>query len=294
MRYDLLKDIAATDPLARLFNDYLKGLSTTAIVTNPTYTTMAEVRTLYDKTGKAKDRNHLRHCAQRHYELTVVRNTLHDLHSHVLGAITELEDFFAQYRGNLFQYALDNRVATLKEYGSDDDSDWYRDNEADENEEWKVAYKDDPETLRQYSLWDTLGRYFGRGDTRGEYIGTSTYSDFYPYTAFVAQQSVFSFRKMLEAATGKEPTIVRVGEDGSHTPMSLGDHLEDELNEDLAGEELERRFNIVLDVCCQLGTLYRTQLFDPGSPFIYEKLLECLRAVRDVETQPGQTLHNSY
>ena len=54
-----------------------------------------------------------------------------------------------------------------------------------------------------------------------------------------------------------------------------------------AGEELGRRSNIVLDMCCQLGTRYCTQLFAPASLFIYEKLLECLRAVRDVEAQPG-------
>ena len=47
----------------------------------------------------------------------------------------------------------------------------------------------------------------------------------------------------------------------------------------------------MLDVCFQLGTLYRTQTFDPENLFIYEELLDCLWAVRDVKTQPGQILH---
>ena len=124
MRYHLLDKIDAPDPLAQLFNQYLKGLSTLAIMAEPSYVTMAEVRTRYAKTGKRKDRRHLKGSARRFFELSVLRNTLHELHDHVLKAIALLEDFFTTYEGNLTRYAIEHRLRSIAEYGSDEDNDW--------------------------------------------------------------------------------------------------------------------------------------------------------------------------
>ncbi|MGI4867823.1 MAG: hypothetical protein ACRYFZ_28155 [Janthinobacterium lividum] len=278
MRYDLLKKIDAADPLAQLFNQYLKGLSTLAIMAEPSYVTMNEVRTLYTKGGKAKDRNHLRHSATRYFELTVLRNSLHDLHHHVIDAIGLLESFFTQYEGDLTRYAIENRMHNIDEYGSEDESDWYREDEANEKEAWKVVYKDDNESLKHYTLYAELGHYFGT-ETRGEHIGTSGPGDFYPYTTMVEQQSAFSFRKMLSGAFGQEVMITRVAEDGTQAPMSLADHIEDEMNEDIRSADLVRRFDTTLAMCAELGRRFpklATEAVDS-----YQFLLDRLRDVRD-------------
>lgn len=278
MRYDLLKKIDATDSLAQLFNQYLKSLSTLAIMAEPSYVTMSEVRTLYTKGGKAKDRNHLRHSATRYFELTVLRNSLHDLHQYVIEAIGLLESFFTQYEGDLTRYAIENRMRIIDEYGSEDESDWYRDDEANEKEAWKVVYKDDDESLKHYTLHAELGHYFGT-ETRGEHIGTSNPSDFYPYTTMVEQQSAFSFRKMLSGAFGKEVTITRVDEDGNQCPMSLADHIEDEMNEDIRSADLVRRFDTTLGMCAELGRRFPKLVTSEVAS--YQFLLDCLRAVRN-------------
>lgn len=288
MRYNLLQKIEATDPLARLFNDYLKGLSTLAIMSEPSYVTMAELRALFLRTGKARDRNYLRHSARRYFELTVLRNSLHDIHRHVLETIALLEGFFTDYNGDLQRYAIENRLALIKEYGSDDERDWYRDNEADEAEAWKVTYKDDPESLSHYTLHADLGLHFG-SDSRGEHLGTSGPADFYPYTTMVEQQSEFSFRKLLSSFTKQEVTLTRAAEDGSQLPMTLADHLENEMNEDIRSNELVLRFNTALAMCVEIAKHFPQLPLDQPAP--YQALLDCLRAVRDVETEPGEMLH---
>ncbi len=282
MRYDLLQKIAATDPLALLFNQYLKGLSTLAIMAEPSYVTMAEVHTLYTKGGKARDRNHLRHSTRRFFELTVLRNSLHDLHRHVLDAINLLESFFAQYEGDLTRYAIENRLRVIDEYGSEDESDWYREDEANEKEPWKVAYKDDAESLKHYTLHAELAHYFGT-ETRGEHIGTSGPDAFYPYTTMVQQQSEFSFRKMLSAFTKQEVTFTRVAEDGTQSPMTLADHIEDEMNEDIRSADLVLRFDTVLAMCVEIAKYFRK--LAAARPQAYQILLDCLRLVRDVQTE---------
>jgi hypothetical protein len=285
MRYDLLKQLDATDPLAHLFNQYFKGLSTLAIMAEPSYNTMAEVRTLYTKGGKAKHRNHLRHSARRYYELTVLRNSLHDIHHHVGEAILLLERFFADYEGDLLRYAIERRLKSIREHGSDDESDWQRNPEvadADATDAWQVVYKDDGESLAYYTLHADLAYHFGQ-DSRGEYIGTSGPDDFYPYTNMVQQQSAFSFRKMLEGVTGKEVTLTRVADDGSQAPMSLADHIEDEMNEDIRSADLVLCFDTVLAMCVEIAKHFPHLPIDQPVP--YQALLDCLRLVRDVQTE---------
>jgi hypothetical protein len=124
----------------------------------------------------------------------------------VLEAITLLERFFADYGGDLQRYPIENRLQFIDKYGSDDELDWYRVNEADEHEEWKLAYKDDAETLAHYTLHADLSLHFG-SDSRSEHLGTSAPEAFYPYTTMVQQQSEFSFRKMLSSSTKPEVTL---------------------------------------------------------------------------------------
>ncbi len=214
-------------------------------------------------------------------------HSLHDLHRYVLETITLFERFFTDYGGDLQRYAIENRLTLIKEYGSDEESDWYRDDESDESEARKVTYKDDPESL-SHTLHADLGLHFG-SDSRSEHLGTSGPADFYPYTTMVEQQSEFSFRKMLASFTKQEVTFTRVAEDGSQRPMTLADHLEDEMNEDIRSRELVSRFNMALALCAEIAKHFPQLPLDQPAP--YQALLDCLRAVRDVETEPGEALH---
>jgi hypothetical protein len=171
-----------------------------------------------------------------------------------------LESFFLQYEGNLTRYAI-------------------------EKEAWKVAYKDDEESLKHYTLHAELSHHFGT-ESRGEFIGTSGPEAFYPYTTMVQQQSAFSFCKMLSGAFGKEITITRLTEDGSQAPMTLADHIEDEMNEDIRSADLVLRFDTTLGMCAELGRRFPKLATDAVAS--YQFLFDCLRDVRDgkIANQP--------
>jgi len=287
--FDILKKVEGDDRLAQLFNAYLKGLSTPAIMCEPTYYTMRELRELREGTLEKKHKKMLNHSIKNFYYLTVLGNSLHQIHSHVLGAIAELEGFFAQYGDNLLDYAADKRVKSLMECGSNDDeealTDWYRDNEADETEEWKAVRKTDPESLSHYSLHSELDWHFGgEGAGRGEYVGTSSESDFYPYTTLVENQSAFSFRKMFEGFTGKPVAVSSLQPDGTLVPMSLGDQVEQELNEDLRGERVVVGFNLSVGMCRLIRERHQQMQHDDIAGFRVQ--LALLRMVRDVDFPP--------
>lgn len=280
--YEILKPVEGPEPLAHLFNAYLQGLSTPCVMCEPCYTTMAEVRQLKDNALKPKHKRMLKHSVKNFYALTVLGNSLRHIHQHVVAAITELDAFFATYGGDLFQYAVDKRQQSIMENGSDDESDWYRDNEADETEDWKVTRKTDPESLRHYTLHAELAWHFGGPDVgRGEYIGTSGPEAFEPYTTLVANQSAFSFRKFLAHFSDKTPQISRLQPDGSLVPMSLGDQVEEEVNQDLRGEQTTLHFNIALGFCVVIRERY--QAMSPDNLVAYQSLHHMLKLVRDLD-----------
>lgn len=287
--FSILKKVEGDDRLAQLFNAYLKGLSTPAIMCEPTYYTMRELRELRDGTLGKKNKKMLKHSIKNFYHLTVLGNSLRQIHSHVLGAIAELEGFFTKYGDNLLDYAADKRVKSLMECGSNNDeealTDWYRDNEADETEEWKAVRKTDPESLKHYTLHSELEWHFGGQDAgRGEYVGTSSERDFYPYTTLVENQSVFSFRKMIGTLTGKELTTYQRQDDGSMAPMSLGDQVEHELNKDLLGEKVVVGFNLSVGMCRLIRERHQQMQPDDITEFLV--LLRLLLMVRNVDFPP--------
>lgn len=284
MRWSILKQIEAEDRLAQLFNAYMKGLSTFEIVSLPRET-MRECRASFaqEATG-AKPTLSIVDQARRYYELTVLSNSLSGIHANVSRAIKLLEGFFEEYDGDVHSYAVKNRMVRIDQDGSDDPTDWYRHNEEDKNEEWKVVYKDDPEQLEDYSLHNDLAACFNGYDTRGEYIGTSAPEDFAAFTAAVATQTDLSFRKIVSHLGDgkKEIAITRVQEDGSYAPVPLADQIEDEINEDIVNERLTEQFNIVLAMCVEINRLYNHM---PRGTSNYEALLRYLKMVQAVETE---------
>ncbi|MGI4822271.1 MAG: hypothetical protein ACRYFV_13760 [Janthinobacterium lividum] len=285
---DILKPIETTNALGALFNAYMRGLSTPAIMCDPCYTTMAEVKEIAEGTMKRKMQKFYKRTIHNYYALTVLRNSLRDIHDHVVGAIAELEAFFAEYGADFTGYAADKRVKGLLENGSDNDeeakTDWYKNNEADENEEWKAVRKTDPESLKHYTLHNEMGWYFGSaGAGRGEYIGTSTPHDFEPYSTLVSNQSAFSFRKFMEhfAKDGKTPEIRTLQADGTLAPMSLGDQVEHEIRKDIQGEEAVLYFSVVLGMCVMIRERYLAM--QPEDLAMFQTMHGYLLRVRDLD-----------
>lgn len=63
--------------------------------------------------------------------------------------------------------------------------------------------------------------------------------------------------------------------------MTLADHLEDEMNEDIRSNDLVLRFDTTLAMCGAVATLFPDLPADQATP--YQALLDCLRLVRDVQ-----------
>ena len=280
-RFIGLSKIPATDPLAQLFNAYFKELNTLALTAEPSYLTMAELRQGFYG-GTRKQKKEITQDAIRHYGLMVLFNSLEAIHGHVLGAIEVLETFFAQYEGNLTLFAIKNRLQMIEKYGGEDD-DYTPPAPGKEDEPWPIAYKDDSESLKHYSLYSELERFFGDGGTRGEYLGLSAHTDFYPYTAVVEQASEFSLRKMFSAFSGQEVTFTTIQSDGHAVPMTLGDHIESEMNEDIRNGTTVENFNRVLFNLQGAGDLFRRPTMRATTePYLYTGLLNLLVSFRDM------------
>ena len=286
MRFRTLEKIKAEDNLARLFNAYIKGLSTINIFSTP-HETMRECRHAFarEKRGRGKAKDSIRDSAQRFYELTIVGNALLGIHRSVIEGIALLQNFFTTYGEDLQRYAIERRIASINEFGSDEDSDWEWNGigAKDEPDSWKVTYKDDPESLQYYTLYHDLGGSFHGHETRGEYIGTSGPEDFIVYSTLVKHDTDFSFRKMLAANGGPEIPLYRQREDGEFEQMSLADQIERELNEDIRNGRVVEFFDLVLALGLEVAEFYCTM--DQVDLAHYRRLLQLLEAMRDVVPQ---------
>ena len=284
-RSKMLNQLAPVDNLALLFNEYMQGLDTLALMADPCYTTMAEVRLHTVTKPRTKEAKSYRHCAKRHYELLILGWSLQSIHDNVLKAIALLEGFYATYDENLLAYAIENRLKIINEYGSDEESDWEEDGlDEQDKQKWKVTVKTDPESLKHYTLHEELGSFFGGESAgRGEYVGTSAPEDFYPNTAMVEQQSEFSFRKIVQGAWGAN--LVRVAEDGTTAPIPLADHIEDEMNTDIKAADVVTRFNGVLQLAWIMRNFFLKM--DPYDLNAYSQVHEGLTIMRDVKLAPA-------
>ncbi|GAB2963651.1 hypothetical protein GCM10027048_35930 [Hymenobacter coalescens] len=285
MRFTLLEKINADTPLAHLFNAYLSGLSTLDIVSTPRESMRACRVAFAAEAQGATPVLSIVEQAQRCYELIVLSNALYNLYHHIEGAAKVLNNFFAEYDGNLTAYAVANRKRLLLEYGGGEDDDWYHTGTGnpDAGEGWEVTDTTDPARLAEYSLHRELGRFFPDPESHGEYIGTSGPIDFHRYTLAVEHQTDFHPRKMFAAVGGKELTVYRQDESGQFVPIPVIDQIEQEINEDIANERLTAYFNAVLNAGQHFATLYATM--PPDDLTGYRVLHECLQNVLNVRLQ---------
>jgi len=288
MRYDILENIKPEegqelDNLGQLFNAYMGRLSMLESSVFPRET-MREFRRLWTADGafkltkrESKQQKHLTSFIPQFYHLQILSNSLHDLHRNVNGAIAKLSDFFTTYEGNMKRYAIENRMRCIEEYGSDEDSDWYRENEEDENEPWKVVYKEDKKSLKHYTIAEDIKQFFAKADWRGEHIGSSEAEDFWCYTQMVGRSSGFNPFKAIARFTGVELPIYRQNEAGEMVPQSQADQLESEVNDELRDVRVACYFDQILRRLTVAADCYNAVKKSED----YSTLLGQLESIRD-------------
>lgn len=276
MRFCILEKITADTPLAQLFNAYLSGLSTLDIIATPRES-MRDCREAFAAEARGEvPALSIVGQARRYYELTVLSNALNGLYWCIEQAAELLTEFFETYGGDLNAYAAANRLHHLNEYGGGEDDDWHHNGTGnpDVGEGWEVSETTDPARLCDYSLHRELAAFFVGNETHGEHIGTSGPEDFAGFTACVAHQTDFSFRKMFSALAGREVSICQQDEHGDYKPVPVIDQIEQEINEDIANERLTAHFCAVLNAGQHLARLYATM--PPTDLRGYRLLRECL------------------
>ncbi|OUJ68046.1 hypothetical protein [Hymenobacter crusticola] len=281
MRYQILTKIESDDNLATLLNAFQRELGLLEQVVLPR-DSMGEFNRLLASATSAQPSQDaqqlLSYLQPRFYQLQVLSNSLTDLHKNINWAIKDLTNFFVEYEGNLLRYAIENRMKVIDEFGSEDETDWEEDGFDDEGPKWKVAYKDAEESLRHYTLHNDLQQYFAGSDSRGEKIGTSHAEDFRSFSEHVRRATEFNPFKLLRKFTGAELPVYHENETGEMVAQTLGDEVEDELNEDLKNQSLVHFFEQVLVRANQAAAsfTFATTAED------YRQLLTQLETIRDV------------
>ena len=289
MRSNIFQKNTAPTPLARLLNAYTEGLSTIEICSRPCESMRAcRLSFVAEERGEELPISVI-DLAKRYYELTTLSNSLNALHGHVQQAADLLATFFTDYDGDLLAYAIANRRHLVNKYGSDEDADWHHTGKGDPDagEGWEVSDTTDPARLAEYGLHGELARFFSDPENYGEYIGSSGPEDYIVYTNAVAKQTDFGLRQMF-AASGTGLNVFRLNEDEQLEPISLGDQIEAEINEDLANASIAEQFNTVLEVGCFADTFYKNM--PPGHPDPYRVLHRLLKIM--LNTGPAALLQS--
>lgn len=272
------------DNLGQLFNAYAGRLSMLESTAMPRES-MREFRRLWTEAATTKLTKQEKQQAEgmnnriiHFYHLQIVSNSLHELHRNVNGAIGKLTDFFGTYAGDLQRFAIETRLRSIEEYGSDEDSDWEENGlDADGKPNWKATYKDDPKSLKPYTLREELEHYFPGGHWRGEHIGNSTAEDFACYTRLVAHSAAFSPFKAIAKFTGTELPIYHQNEAGEMVPQTAADRVESEVNEELRDVRVACYFDQLLARLTRAAACYKKAKKSED----YFTLLGQLESIRD-------------
>jgi len=281
MRYQILTKIEPEDNLAKLLNTFQNELHLLEQVVLPR-DSMSEFNRLLQlaasNTPDEEAQQLFSYTLPRFYHLQVLNNSLTDLHKNIGWAIKDLTIFFDQYAGDLQRYAIEKRIEVIDEFGSEDEADWEEDGFDEEGQKWKVAYKDDPESLKHYTLHHDLQQYFPGSDSRGEKIGTSTPEDFAYFSGHVRHATQLNPFKLLRQFTGAELPVYHENAEGQMVAQTLADEIEDELNEDLKNQSLVHFFHQVLLRAQTAATTFASATTAAD----YQQLLAQLEMIRDV------------
>jgi hypothetical protein len=144
-------------------------------------------------------------------------------------SIKNINLFEQEYNSDLINYAAQNRIECIKEYGGGDDDDY--------NEDGSVRFSIKEDDLAPYTLKKDLSIHIDieMSDCRGEKIGSSTIEDMDYTNIFVKNATEFSFFKFLRE-NGSSTQLTVLCPDGTMKPVTMADEIEREMNEDITNE----------------------------------------------------------
>jgi hypothetical protein len=296
--FDIIAPVEEDMPLCNLgylFNGYMSRLSSLEVQAYP-METLGEYHKLAIgpiKNLRPADRDKaraLRACQERYYFLSVVNNSLHDLHLCVLGACNTLSDLFNLYDGDLQRYAIQNRLQIIASTvpGSDEemreDSEFYAEFIAD----WepadpskpdglmKVKYKDDAESLAPYTLAADLAQFFAPliEDRTIERIGATLPEEWDFLTETVRAHSA---KQIKTSQLSENAGVYRANAAGVYEQQSVAQRVENEVNDEMKDVRVASYFQQIMRRL-QFVSGLSVMLTDVQS---YRELLAHLVAIRD-------------
>ena len=231
--------------LAAVLNAYLKGLSTVDIITQP-HDCMAVCRKAFTGPPSKKECKTARRLAAEYYQLVTLGNSLRHYEWAAVGALELLDKLFGEYAGDADGYAIENRMHCIKEYGSDDESDWEQNGFDADGPVWVARRKSAAESTEHYGIFAELARFFPGNSDRSECLGSSEVTDYSHFTIVVRKKTEFGINKMFAGFFGKPLTMYHKAENGDMVPMTMADEIESELNEDIHNASVSEAFDTVI------------------------------------------------
>lgn len=239
LRTTVLIKIEADDNLSKLFNMYMSKLFTIDIMSFP----MDNMRdTMLNKNGDKI------YNALSYYELTTLRNSLHSIHNCIIKSIELINNYEKEFKFNWKDYATTTRFNFLNENGSEDDNDY--------NSDGSLKYLEDSKSLKYFTFKNELGFNFENNDLRGEFIGSSSVTDYRMYSKMITNLTDFSIFKFLSDTTGKELPIYKQNKDGEMCVVGTADRIESEINEDINNSNVVSVFEKIINECSNLFILF--------------------------------------
>jgi len=279
--------------LGHLFNGYMSRLSPLEVQAYP-METLGQYHKLAIgpiKNLPPADRDKaraLRACQERYYFLSVVNNSLHDLHLCVLAACNVLGDLFNLYDGDLHRYAIQNRLRAIQEFvpGTDEElSEMHPSDYADyisnwepgePGQPWKPIYKDDAESLAPYTLAADLAHFFAPlvEDRTIERIGATLPEEWDFLTETVRSASA---GRIKTSQLSENAGVYRTNAAGEDEQQSVAQRVQNEVNDELKDVRVASYFQQVMKRL-QFASGLSVMLTDAAS---YRELLLVLTSIRD-------------
>lgn len=305
MRFRIFEHIVSVEEdmplcnLAHLFNGYMSRLHALEVAAYP-QETLGEFHRLTvtvpqahmkDVSQKDLDKSDaVLAAAERYYLLSVVNNSLHDLHLCVVAACNALGEFFNRYDGDLHYYAVQNRYRLIAEFvpGTEQElSEMYPDDLADFLANWEPAlpgqpwpwipiHKEDAESLAPYTLPAEISHYFAPlGEDRTiERIG-STLPDEWDY--FTEAVREYSANLPKASQLGEGAGVYRANAAGEFEQQSVAQRVENELNDGMNDHRVAGWFQQIMHRLQYVAGL-SVMLTDAAS---YRELYDELLTIRD-------------
>lgn len=276
----ILKRIQSDTSLAKVYNMYMSKLFQYDHLNHP-----ATEMSMKDYNGDMFPYDYKLNKSRAFFELKILDTSLNRLYDSVIEAISLIENYFTEYNSDCRYFATSERIKSLNEYGGGDISDW------DDNNQ--VIYKDDEESIKDYTFVRELGRFIAIRNSegyRGEIIGASNPEDFIRFSTIIINESLLSPSRLMSEFFNKEFTlhIPEYDANGNVVNMiaeGLADRVEREINVDIVNESIVSEFNFTLKLGQRISERYSQLDNTKDNKSELNAILLLLKELRDLKSK---------